>query len=363
MQTKSIAVLAGDGVGPEVMREAVRVATTVLKRFGRSTRFVEGLVGGAAFDEYGEHLPQTTIDLCKNSDAILFGSVGGPIGQSHLPRWRGCEANSILALRKNFALAANIRPARVYLPLLAGCPLKDQIVSEGVDLVIIRELLGDVYFGEKSTWSENGKRFASDVGLYSEDQIATVARVAFETARKRQAKVTSVDKANVMQTSKLWREIVRETHKDYPDISLEDMLVDNCALQLVRNPRQFDVIVTSNLFGDIISDLAAALPGSLGLTPSASLNHEGFGLFEPSGGSAPDIAGRGIANPIAQILSVAMMFRFSFDWIDEADALEHAVELTLKDGYRTADIFWGNGARVSTSQMADQIIKHLDYGD
>jgi 3-isopropylmalate dehydrogenase len=229
--------------------------------------------------------------------------------------------------------------------------------------VIIRELLGDVYFGEKSTWSENGKRFASDVGLYSEDQIATVARVAFETARKRQAKVTSVDKANVMQTSKLWREIVRETHKDYPDISLEDMLVDNCALQLVRNPRQFDVIVTSNLFGDIISDLAAALPGSLGLTPSASLNHEGFGLFEPSGGSAPDIAGRGIANPIAQILSVAMMFRFSFDWIDEADALEHAVELTLKDGYRTADIFWGNGARVSTSQMADQIIKHLDYGD
>lgn len=359
MGTKSIAVLAGDGVGPEVMREAVRVATAVVRKFGRSIRCVEGLVGGSAFDEYGEHLPRTTIDLCKSSDAILFGSVGGPVSQAHLPKWRGCEANSILALRKNFALAANIRPARVYQHLLAGCPLKDEIVSEGIDLVIIRELLGDVYFGEKSTWMDNGRRYARDSGAYSEDQIAVVAQVAFETARKRRGKVTSVDKANVMQTSKLWREVVREIHTDFADVTLEDMLVDNCALQLVKNPAQFDVIVTSNLFGDILSDLAAALPGSLGLTPSASLNDGGFGLFEPSGGSAPDIAGRGIANPIAQILSVAMMFRFSFDWIEEADALERAVELTLQDGYRTADIFLGGGQRVSTAEMADRIIERL----
>jgi 3-isopropylmalate dehydrogenase len=322
-------------------------------------RFVEGLVGGAAFDEYGEHMPAATIDLCRGSDAILFGSVGGPIDQASLPKWRGCEANSILALRRFFTLAANIRPARVYPHLLAGCPLKDAIIRNGIDLVIIRELLGDVYFGEKTTWTEDGRRCAQDVGAYSEDQIAVVARVAFETARCRRGKVTSVDKANVMQTSKLWREVVREVHTNYTDVKLEDMLVDNCALQLVKNPAQFDVIVTSNLFGDILSDLAAALPGSLGLTPSASLNANGFGLYEPSGGSAPDIAGKGIANPIAQILSAALMFRFSFDWKNEADALETAVDKTLHDGYRTADIFLGEGHKVSTSEMADQILRRL----
>lgn len=359
MRTQSIAVLPGDGVGPEVMREAVRVASAVGERFGRSVRFVEGLVGGAAFDGYGEHLPQATIDLCRNSDAILFGSVGGPVDQAGLPKWRGCEANSILALRKTFALAGNIRPARVYSHLTAGCPLKDALIANGIDLVIIRELLGDVYFGEKTSWTEEGKRYAQDVGAYSEDQIAVVARLAFETARRRRGKVTSVDKANVMQTSKLWREVTREVHRDYSDVLLEDMLVDNCALQLVKNPAQFDVIVTSNLFGDILSDLAAALPGSLGLTPSASLNREGFGLFEPSGGSAPDIAGKGIANPIAQILSAAMMFRFSFDWAEEADAIERAVDLTLRDGYRTADIFLGAGHKVSTSEMADRVLERL----
>jgi 3-isopropylmalate dehydrogenase len=359
MNGKTIAVLAGDGIGPEVMNEAVRVASTVLERFGRSVRFVHGLVGGAAFDEYGEHLPQATLDLCRSSDAILFGSVGGPLNQAGLPKWRGCEANSILALRKSFSLAANLRPARVYPQLLAGCPLKDALVARGIDLVIVRELLGDVYFGEKTAWIEGGKRYARDVGVYSEDQIAVVARVAFETARRRRGKVTSVDKANVMQTSKLWREVTREVHREYLDVQLEDMLVDNCALQLVKNPAQFDVIVTSNLFGDILSDLAAALPGSLGLTPSASLNQDGFGLFEPSGGSAPDIAGKGIANPIAQILSVAMMFRFSFDWGPEADALEGAVERALSDGYRTADIYYGEGVQVSTSEMADRVIERL----
>jgi 3-isopropylmalate dehydrogenase len=341
------------------MREAVRVASAVIERFGRSARFVEGLVGGAAFDEYGEHLPQATLDLCRSSDAILFGSVGGPVDQASLPKWRGCEANSILALRRAFTLAANIRPARVYSHLAAGCPLKDALISAGIDLVIIRELLGDVYFGEKTAWTEGGKRYAQDVGAYSEDQIAVVARAAFETARQRRGKVTSVDKANVMETSKLWREVVREVHKDYDDVYLEDVLVDNCALQLVKNPAQFDVIVTSNLFGDILSDLAAALQGSLGLTPSASLNREGFGLFEPCGGSAPDIAGKGIANPIAQILSAAMMFRLTFDWAEEADAIERAVDHTLRDGYRTADIFLGEGRKVSTSEMADRILERL----
>lgn len=359
MQTKSIAVVAGDGIGPEVMKEAVRVARAVGEKFGRSIVFNEALAGGAAFDQYGEHLPQETLEVCRGSDAILFGSVGGPIDQAHLPKWRGCEANSILTLRKAFKLAANIRPSRVYPELAEGCPLKNELIAGGVDLVIIRELLGDVYFGERSAWTEDGKRYARDVGTYSEDQIAVAARTAFETARKRRGKVTSVDKANVMQTSKLWREVVREVHEEYSDIQLEDMLVDNCALQLVRNPGQFDVIVTSNLFGDILSDLAAALPGSLGLAPSASLNADGFGLFEPSGGSAPDIAGKGVANPLAQILSASMMFRFSFGWIQEADAVERSVSEALKDGYRTPDIFFGTGRTVTTSEMADQVIDRL----
>jgi len=359
MATKVVAVLSGDGIGPEVMTQAVRVAQKAADKFGRSVRFAEGLVGGAAFEEHGEHLPRATLELCSASDAILFGSVGGPINEQHLSKWRGCEANSILSLRKNFALAANIRPARVYPQLSSGCPLKGEVVGGGVDLVIIRELLGDVYFGERATWQEDGKRYAQDTGTYSEDQIAEVARIAFDTARKRRSKVTSVDKANVMQTSKLWREVIREVHAGYPDVALEDMLVDNCALQLVKNPGQFDVIVTSNLFGDILSGLAAALPGSLGLTPSTSLNSDGFGLYEPSGGSAPDIAGHGVANPLAQILSAAMMFRFSFGWNQEADAVERAVDAALSDGYRTPDIFFGTGRKATTSEMADRVLERL----
>ena len=359
MESKKIAVLAGDGIGPEVMAQARRVLTRVADRFGRSVTFHEGLVGGAAFDEYQRHLPQETIDLCRSSDAVLFGSVGGPIDQSHLPKWRGCEANSILALRKTFQLAANIRPARVYPALAEACPLRPDIVGGGVDLVIIRELQGDVYFGEHTAWVEAGQRRAKDVGEYSEDQIAVVARVAFEAARKRHGRVTSVDKANVMQTSKLWREVVREVHQEFRDVQLEDMLVDNCALQLVKNPSQFDVIVTSNLFGDILSDLAAALPGSLGLTPSASLNNQEFGLYEPSGGSAPDLAGKGVANPIAQILSAAMMVRYSFGWNEEAEAIEAAVESALSDGFRTRDIADKDGVELSTTEMGDRIIERI----
>lgn len=360
MIEKTIAVLAGDGIGPEVMTEAIGMLEHVCALHGKRCTFTEGLAGGAAYEVFGEHLPEQTIEVCRRSDAILFGSVGGPIGESHLPKWKGCEANSILALRKAFGLAANFRPAKVYPVLEGSCPLRAEIADHGVDLLIIRELQGDVYFGEHTMWSEAGKRYARDTGEYSEDQIACVARVAFEAARRRKGLVTSVDKANVMHTSKLWREVVREVSTEYPDVQLEDMLVDNCALQLVKSPGQFDVIVTSNLFGDILSDLAAALPGSLGLTPSASLNSAGFGLYEPSGGSAPDLAGKGLANPIAQILSASMMVRFSFGWNAEADSIDRAVEAALRDGYRTVDIFNGVGRKVSTQEMAKAIMERIE---
>lgn len=359
MTNKTIAILPGDGIGPEVMESAIAVLERVGKVYNRSFTFRQGLVGGAAFDVYGAHFPDETKHICQTSDAILFGSVGGPIAESHLPKWRGCEAHSILAARKAFGLAANFRPARVYPQLMDSCPLRREIITKGVDLLIIRELQGDVYFGEHSITTTNNARVARDSGEYTDAQIALVARVAFEAARKRRGRVTSVDKANVLSTSKLWREVVREVHADFPDIQLEDMLVDNCALQLVKNPGQFDVIVTSNLFGDILSDLAAALPGSLGLTPSASLNESGFGLYEPSGGSAPDIAGKGIANPIAQILSGAMMLRFSFGWNREADAIERGVDEVLSAGYRTHDIFSPQCHLVSTLQMTERIVSSV----
>ncbi len=359
MEHKKIAVLSGDGVGPEVMAATLPVLERVGELFGRSFAFTSALVGGAAFDEYGEHLPQETIEVCRRSDAILFGSVGGPLAESDLPKWKGCETRSILALRKTFGLAANFRPATVYPQLEAISPLKRELVHQGIDLLIIRELQGDVYFGEHTLREEGGKRIARDTCEYSEDQIALVAHVAFQAAQKRRSRVTSVDKANVLHTSKLWRDVVREVHKGYPDVELEDMLVDNCALQLVKDPSRFDIIVTSNLFGDILSDLAAGLPGSLGVMPSASLNAQGFGLFEPSGGSAPDIAGKGIANPIAQILSASMMVRFAFGWSDEADAMDRAVVHALEDGARTADIFSGEGRCVSTAEMADAISRRL----
>jgi 3-isopropylmalate dehydrogenase len=359
MSVKRIAVLAGDGIGPEVMREALLVLERVASLGGCAFTFHEALVGGAAFEEFGSHFPDETKAICQASDAILFGSVGGPVSESHLPKWKGCEANSILALRKTFALAANFRPAKVYTELEGVCPLRIEISSKGVDLLIIRELQGDVYFGEHTFFQSDGRRAAKDVGEYTEDQIALVAKVAFEAARKRRGRVTSVDKANVLHTSKLWREVVREVHKDFTDVALDDMLVDNCALQLVKDPGQFDVIVTGNLFGDILSDLAAALPGSLGLAPSASLNSTGFGLYEPSGGSAPDIAGKGIANPIAQILSASMMLRFSLNQGKDADRIDAAVAHALRDGYRTADIAERGAKVVSTQEMGHAIVERI----
>ena len=358
-----IAVLAGDGVGPEVMQEALRVLAVTQELFSFSVECTSGLIGGAAYETTGEHFPAVTRELCTSVDAILFGSVGGPISESELPKWKGCETNSILALRKTCGLTANLRPTKVYQELPGSCPLRDEI-SQNVDLLIVRELQGDIYFGEHSFYSSEGKRAARDVAEYTEDQIATVARVAFEAAISRgttaKPKVTSVDKANVLHTSKLWREVVREVHRGYKEVVLEDMLVDNCALQLVKAPSQFDVILTSNLFGDILSDLAAAFPGSLGLTPSASLAPNGMGLYEPSGGSAPDIAGKGVANPIAQILSLAMMLRHSLGNNEAAAAIEGAVSRALAAGTRTADIATPNTRAVSTKAMGDAIINELE---
>jgi len=354
-----IAVLPGDGIGEEVMVEALRVLDKVAQKFGHHFEYLQGLVGGAAFDRYGSHFPKETEELCGGSDAILFGSVGGPLPESHLPKWQNCEANSILALRKTFQFNANFRPVRVYPELKELSPLRGDIIGTGLDLLFVRELLGDVYFGEHASFTLEGKRCARDVAEYSEPQIASVAHTAFQAARRRRRNLTSVDKANVLDTSKLWRQIVREVSREYPDVELRDMLVDNCAMQIISHPSQFDVILSPNLFGDILSDAAAVLPGSLGLLPSASLNAEGFGLYEPSGGSAPDIAGKGIANPIAQILSAALMLRFSFSLEHEASAVERAVSETLCKGARTKDLARGSEKVLSTSEMGSKIVSCL----
>lgn len=356
-EPRRVAVLAGDGIGPEVMQEALGVLEAVCARYSRRMEFSPALVGGAAFLQHGSHFPDVTRLVCENADAILFGSVGGPVSEAHLPQWAGCETNSILAIRKAFGLAVNMRPTRVYPELAAGSPLTPQIISEGVDLLILRELQGDVYFGEHTFFERDGERCARDSGEYTEAQIALAAKAAFDAARKRRRIVHSVDKANVLHMSKLWREVVHEVHREYTDVCLEDILVDNCALQLVKNPTQFDVIVAPNLFGDILSDLAAALPGSLGLSPSASFNRDGFGLYEPSGGSAPDIAGKGIANPIAQVLSAAMMLRYSFGWHEEANAIEHAVSRAIGDGFRTADLGVAGARPVASTAVMGAAIR------
>ncbi len=356
---KNLAVLAGDGIGPEVMKQAIKVLDAVGAKFKHKFNYREALIGGAAYDEFKIHFPEETKQVCREADAILFGSVGGPVSELHLDKWKGCETNALLGLRKAFNFNANFRPARVYPQLKGICPLKPEIVDAGIDLLIIRELSGDIYFGEHKTYLENGRRKAHDVAEYDEDTVARIAHIAFQAAQKRGKLLTSVDKANVLDTSKLWRVVVHEVAKEYPDVKLEDMLVDNCAMQIIRNPAQFDVIVTSNMFGDILSDAAAVLPGSLGLTPSASLNPEGFGMYEPSGGSAPDIAGKGIANPIAQILSAAMMLRFSFGLSAEAEAIEKAVDTALDQGIRTGDIQTPGKSAASTDEMTAAILKAL----
>lgn len=356
---KQIAVLAGDGIGPEVMNSALRVLKAIEKKYAHNFIIKEALIGGAAYDEFENHLPNETLEICKQSDAILFGSVGGPINEQQNKKWQNCEVNALLGIRKEFGFNANFRPAKVYPELSSICPLKEEVIADGVDLLIIRELVGGIYFGKHCYHEENGVRAASDTATYTESQIESVVRIAFDAASKRSKKLTSVDKANVLHTSKLWREVVERVSKDFSDVNYEHMLVDNCAMQIITNPSNFDVIVTENMFGDILSDASAVLPGSLGLTPSASFNKEGFAMYEPSGGSAPDIAGKGIANPIAQILSTAMMLQFSFGLINEATEISTAVEESIKDGIRTSDIQDKNKEASSTEEFTNSVIDKI----
>ena len=347
----NIAVLPGDGVGPEIVAEAVKVLEAIAKWFGHDFAMTVHPVGGAAYDLCGDCLPDTTLAACKAADAVLLGAVGGPKWDA-LPPDRRPERRALLTLRSELGLFANLRPAKVWDALKDASPLKDEIVDRGIDLLIVRELTGGAYFGEKGR--SDDRKAAYDVTPYSAQEIERVARAAFDAARVRRRKVTSVDKANVLETSRLWRETVSALHAtEYADVELEHMYVDNAAMQLVRNPARFDVILTENMFGDILSDEASQITGSIGMLPSASLGVDRGGLYEPIHGSAPDIAGKGIANPLATILSAAMMLRHAFGLAAEADAIEHAVADVLASGVRTADIASGSVASptVSTPEM------------
>ena len=356
-----IGVIKGDGIGPEVVNEAMKVLDKVGVVYGHEFDYTQLLMGGASIDTYGVPLTDETIELAKNSDAVLLGSIGGDAKTSP---WYKLEPSKrpeagLLKIRKALNLFANLRPAVLYDELKGACPLKEEITEGGFDMMIMRELTGGLYFGERSTEEKNGVLTATDSLIYTEDEIRRIAKRGFDIAMKRRKKVTSVDKANVLDSSRLWRKVVEEVAKDYPEVTLEHMLVDNCAMQLVKNPRQFDVILTENMFGDILSDEASMVTGSIGMLASASLNETKFGMYEPSGGSAPDIAGKGIANPIATILSAAMMLRFSFDLDQEANAIENAVENVLKDGYRTIDIMSDGKVQIGTAEMGNKICSYI----
>ena len=356
--TKNIAVIKGDGIGPEIVNEAIKVLNKVGEKYGHTFNYTEVLMGGIAIDETGVPLPQETIDKCLESDSVLLGAVGGPKWDKGEGKMRP-EAG-LLGIRGALKLFANIRPAKLLKPLASACPLKTDITDNGLDLVIVRELIGGAYFGEKKTYTnENGEKTASDLMVYSDHEIERICRVAFDMAKKRRGKVTSVDKANVLDSSRLWREVSHRVAAEYPEVDFSDMLVDNTAMQLVRNPAQFDVIVTENLFGDILSDEASMITGSLGMIPSASLGEGTLGLYEPIHGSAPDIAGQNKANPIATVLSAAMMLRYSFDMAKEADAIEAAVDKVLEAGLRTGDIMSEGMTLVSCSEMGDKIAEAI----
>ena len=335
-----IALIRGDGIGPEIVREAKKVLDKVCDIYGHTFSYEEVLLGGASIDVHGVPLTEEAVETARSCDAVLMGSIGGDARTSP---WYQLEPSKrpeagLLAIRKQLNLFANLRPAYLYEELKDACPLKEDIIGEGFDMMIMRELTGGLYFGERRTTVEDGVETAVDTLTYNEKEIRRIAVRAFDIAMKRRKKVTSVDKANVLDSSRLWRKVVEEVAKDYPEVALEHMLVDNCAMQLVHNPGQFDVILTENMFGDILSDEASMVTGSIGMLSSASLNETKFGLYEPSHGSAPDIAGRDLANPIATILSAAMLLRYSLDLDKEADAVEAAVQKVLKDGYRTGDI-------------------------
>ncbi|HEF8774607.1 TPA: 3-isopropylmalate dehydrogenase [Providencia stuartii] len=356
-----IAVLPGDGIGPEVMAQANKVLDAIRQRFALSITTKEYDVGGIAIDLHGKPLPEETVAGCENADAVLFGSVGGPKWEN-LPPDSQPERGALLPLRKHFKLFSNLRPARLYQALEAFCPLRADIAAQGFDILCVRELTGGIYFGQpKGRKGEGKEEYAFDTEVYHRYEIERIARIAFESAQKRNHKVTSIDKANVLQSSVLWREVVNQIAKEYPDVAVSHMYIDNATMQMIKAPAQFDVVLCSNLFGDIISDECAMITGSMGMLPSASLNEAGFGLYEPAGGSAPDIAGQNIANPIAQILSAAMLLRFSLNENDAADAIERAVNKALEDGHRTADLA-GGGKSVSTSEMGDIIARYIREG-
>ena len=356
-----IGVIKGDGIGPEVVTEAMKVLDKVGEVYGHTYSYEQLLMGGASIDVHGVPITDEMIETAKSCEAILMGSIGGDAKTSP---WYQLEPSKrpeagLLKIRKALNLFANLRPAVLYDELKGACPLKEELTEGGFDMMIMRELTGGLYFGERKTEEIDGLMTACDSLTYNEAEIRRIAIRGFDIAMKRNKKVTSVDKANVLDSSRLWRKVVEEVAMDYPEVTLEHMLVDNCAMQLVKNPKQFDVILTENMFGDILSDEASMVTGSIGMLASASLNETKFGLYEPSGGSAPDIAGKGIANPIATILSAAMMLRFSFDLDREASAIEAAVEKVLKEGYRTIDIMSEGKTLVGTCEMGDLIAGHI----
>lgn len=356
-----VGIIKGDGIGPEIVEEAMKVLDKVGEVYGHTYRYKELLLGGASIDVHGIPLTDETVAEAKSCDAVLMGSIGG---DAKVSPWYQLEPNrrpeaGLLKIRKELNLFANLRPAVLYDELKGACPLKEEITEGGFDMMIMRELTGGLYFGNRKTEEIDGVMTACDELTYNENEIRRIAKRAFEIAMKRRKKVISVDKANVLDSSRLWRKIVEEIAKEYPEVALEHMLVDNCAMQLVKDPKQFDVILTENMFGDILSDEGSMVTGSIGMLASASLNDTKFGLYEPSGGSAPDIAGKGIANPIATILSAAMMLRFSFDLDKEADAIEKAVSQVLKDGYRTIDIMSEGKEQVGTAKIGDLICERI----
>ena len=354
---KNIAVIAGDGIGPEIMAEALKALNCVQELYGHQFDIVPVCAGGCAIDQYGTSLPKESLQKCLDSDSVLLGAVGGP-------KWDGVDPairpeKALLTVRKALGLYANLRPAKIFPQLKDASPLKPELVENGIDFMVVRELISGVYFGEKKTEERDGELYASDNMCYYEHEIRRIAHTAFQTARKRHGRVISVDKANVLDTSRLWRKVVHEVAQEYPDVQLQDMLVDNAAMQIVKDPAQFDVIVTENMFGDILSDEASMITGSIGLIPSASLGEGTRGMYEPIHGSAPDIAGKNIANPTGMILSAAMMLRYAFNLDEEAALIEAAVEDVLNAGYRCADIMEEGMTKLSCSEMGDQIVSAM----
>ena len=357
----NIVTIPGDGIGPEIVREACKVLDKVGEVYGHKFNYTDILMGGCSIDAYGVPLTDEALETAKKSDAVLLGAVGGNVGNS---KWYDVAPNlrpeaGLLAIRKGLNLFANLRPAYLYNELADACPLKKENIGDGFDMIIVRELTGGLYFGERHTEEVDGVLQATDTLTYNENEIRRIAIKAFDIAMKRRKHVISVDKANVLDSSRLWRKVVEEVAKDYPEVKLEHMLVDNCAMQLVMNPGQFDVVLTENMFGDILSDEASMITGSIGMLSSASLNETKFGMYEPSHGSAPDIAGKDLANPIATVLSAAMMLRYSFDMDKEADAIEAAVQQVLTDGYRTGDIYSEGCKKVGTMEMGNLIAAHI----